>query len=118
MKTCDYCGRENEDAAARCVECGTEFVAKPSQAGGEPPWEKIATIENEVEAERLEVDLNGREIPHLMRSYSDPAFSGIYQAMQGWGHVEGPAEHREAILTVLKDIRESRSEAASTESET
>src|SRR5262245_28691246 len=25
MKKCTYCGRENEDAAAVCVECGTEF---------------------------------------------------------------------------------------------
>jgi hypothetical protein len=24
MKECAYCGRENEDAAARCRECGTE----------------------------------------------------------------------------------------------
>ncbi len=24
MKYCTYCGKENEDAAARCGECGTE----------------------------------------------------------------------------------------------
>lgn len=26
MKACTYCGRENEDAAAQCVECGTVWV--------------------------------------------------------------------------------------------
>jgi len=25
MKTCSYCGHVNEDAAAQCVECHTEF---------------------------------------------------------------------------------------------
>ena len=26
MKTCQYCGRENEEAAAQCKECGEEFA--------------------------------------------------------------------------------------------
>jgi hypothetical protein len=26
MKKCSYCGRENEDNAAHCFECGTDFV--------------------------------------------------------------------------------------------
>ena len=25
MKTCSYCGHANEDAAARCAECNTDF---------------------------------------------------------------------------------------------
>ena len=32
MKKCAYCGRENEDDAVNCSECGTEFVqASPTQ---------------------------------------------------------------------------------------
>lgn len=27
MKKCSYCGRENEDAAGYCAECGMEFLA-------------------------------------------------------------------------------------------
>src|SRR5205085_10487186 len=96
---------------------GTEFVSPPSPVETPPRWDKIATIETEVEAERLEVDLKSREIPHVMRSYRDAAFDGIFQTMRGWGHVEGPAEEREAILTVLKDIRQSSSESASAESD-
>ncbi len=26
MKSCPYCGAQNEDSATRCKECGTEFV--------------------------------------------------------------------------------------------
>ena len=35
MKECAYCGRENEDAALRCRECGTdEFnTGAPAKAG-------------------------------------------------------------------------------------
>jgi len=29
MKTCSYCGRENEDAADVCVECGTGMTSAP-----------------------------------------------------------------------------------------
>ncbi|HKQ40111.1 MAG TPA: zinc ribbon domain-containing protein [Verrucomicrobiae bacterium] len=30
MKKCGYCGRENEDGARFCVECGTEFFETPA----------------------------------------------------------------------------------------
>jgi hypothetical protein len=29
MKACSYCGRENEAAAPRCQDCGTEFYTEP-----------------------------------------------------------------------------------------
>ena len=33
MKTCDYCGHENEEDAIRCSECGTsEFIDKQGGA--------------------------------------------------------------------------------------
>ena len=37
MKKCAYCGRENEDDAVNCSECGTEFVqTTPPQSTPEP----------------------------------------------------------------------------------
>ena len=30
MKNCSYCGRENDDAAVGCSECGTEFNSLPA----------------------------------------------------------------------------------------
>ena|SRR5579859_619167 len=29
MKTCAYCGHQNEDAVVACVECGTQFGTPP-----------------------------------------------------------------------------------------
>ena len=32
MKTCSYCGRQNEDDSSGCRECGTEFYVAPQPA--------------------------------------------------------------------------------------
>jgi hypothetical protein len=31
MRTCDYCGKENSDAAVNCAECGTSLVASADE---------------------------------------------------------------------------------------
>jgi hypothetical protein len=42
MKACGYCGRHNDDLAARCRECGTPFpVGRPNPS--KPSWEFPAT---------------------------------------------------------------------------
>lgn len=33
MKTCTYCGRENDDGAATCFECGTKDFNLPEKRG-------------------------------------------------------------------------------------
>jgi hypothetical protein len=71
-------------------------------------WDRVATLEGEVEAELLDSYLTSRQIPHVMVSYRDTAFDGLFQATRGWGHIEAPPEHRDAILEILKDIRASR----------
>jgi hypothetical protein len=45
--------------------------------------ERIATLDNEVETRVLESELITRDIPHLMRSYHDSAYDGIYQLSMG-----------------------------------
>ena len=37
MKHCGYCGRENSDAAANCLECGTQFIEPAIPATGTQP---------------------------------------------------------------------------------
>ena len=49
MKVCSYCGRENENTALRCQECGTEefnVTAAPAKAGmpGLDPEEELVTL--------------------------------------------------------------------------
>ena len=70
---------------------------------------KIAILNSAVEADLLGALLKDQEIPHLIRSYHDSAYDGLFQKSMGWGHVEGPDEVAEEIHTLLDRLR---SEAA------
>lgn len=67
--------------------------------------EKIAVLEHEIEARLLEAELHAREIPHVIRSYHDQAYDGVFQLQKGWGVVVAPEEFRDEILTILHDLR-------------
>lgn len=66
----------------------------------------ITILRNEVEARLLASLLNDRSIPHLIRSYYDSAYDGLFQSQKGWGRVEAPESHKEEILEILEDLRE------------
>jgi len=111
VKTCSYCGRENADDATFCRECGTGFVGTPPKTEGSAPWEQIAVLGHEIEAERLAAELDQRAIPHVLTCYSDPVVSSLFQVSHGWGHVEAPAEHKDAVLSILRELRQRDSES-------
>ena len=67
--------------------------------------ERIAVLENEIEAMMLGAELDALNIPHAMISYYSSAFDGLFRVFQGWGHVEAPPEFRDEILTVLENLR-------------
>jgi len=66
---------------------------------------KIATLDNEFEAQLLDSILTERNIPHLMRSYHDSAYDGLYQTQKGWGHVSAPLSCRHEVMEILSDLR-------------
>ncbi len=68
--------------------------------------EKIAVLESEVQAELVDSVLDERDIPHLMRSYHDSAYDGIFQTHAGWGQIEAPAAFRDEILAVIEDVKQ------------
>ena len=123
MKTCTYCGRENEDQATKCLECGTEFVPDSASTEHAPKgpdetgrFEKIAVLDNEVQAELMDGVLSDRKIPHIMQSYHDSALDGLFQAGKGWGAVLAPESSRAEILAALAEIRR-QSQSASGDAE-
>jgi len=80
--------------------------------------ERIADLRNEIEAQLLAGELAELDIPHLMKSYYDGAFDGVYQFSKRWGHIEAPSEFRDKILEILVGIRQgSLNEEDSTEDE-
>lgn len=70
-----------------------------------PPFVKIALLDNAIEAQLIDSVLNDQSIPHMLRSYYDTAYDGLFQVQKGWGEVRAPAAFKETILEILESIR-------------
>lgn len=68
-------------------------------------YEKILTLENECEAHLLGSALEDHGIPHLIRTYHDTAYDGLFQFQMGWGHLEAPPCHRDEILEIFETLK-------------
>jgi hypothetical protein len=66
---------------------------------------KVTILENEIEAQLLDSILTERNIPHIMRSYHDTAYDGLYQAQKGWGYVGAPKRYRKEIMGIISELR-------------
>jgi hypothetical protein len=66
---------------------------------------KVIVLDNEIEAQLLDSILDERDIPHLMVSYHDTAYDGLFQTQKGWGHVSAPALFKQEILEILNAVR-------------
>jgi hypothetical protein len=67
---------------------------------------KILLIKNEIESMLLDEILTGKNIPHMIRSYHDSAYDGLWQTQSGWGHLEAPEEYSEEILRIYNEMSE------------
>jgi hypothetical protein len=66
---------------------------------------KVIVLDNEIEAQLLDSILSERDIPHLMVSYHDTAYDGLFQTQKGWGYVSSPALFKQEILEILDEVR-------------
>jgi hypothetical protein len=69
-------------------------------------YQKITTLQNEIQANILEAELKARKIPHILRSFHDSAYNGIYQQQRGWGIIEAPIRYQSEILEILADLNQ------------
>jgi hypothetical protein len=67
-------------------------------------YTKILVLRNEVEAHLMEQALTSQGIPHLVRSYHDSAYNGLFQTQKGWGHIEAPADRKEEIKAIYQEV--------------
>lgn len=65
---------------------------------------KILVFENEIEARLLEEILTEKQIPHMIRSYHDSVYDGLFQVQSGWGHLEAPSSFKEEILKIYEEM--------------
>ncbi len=69
---------------------------------------RIAVLENSFQAQLLADVLKERNIPHVIRSYHDTAYDGLFQMGQGYGCVEADASFGEQIRTILQELEQAR----------
>ena len=67
---------------------------------------RVAVLDNEIQAQRVEQLLTERGVPHVIRSFHDTAYDGIFQMQQGWGSVDAPEEFRDKVLSAVESIGE------------
>jgi len=72
----------------------------------ESKFEKIAVLENVIEAQITASILQEECIPHRVRSFHDTAYDGLFQFQLGWGVIYAPPEFRGTILDLLQKVRE------------
>jgi len=65
---------------------------------------KVLVLRNEVEAQLIDQALTEQGIPHLIRSYHDSAYDGLFQTQKGWGHVEAPPECKDEIRAIYEEL--------------
>ena len=65
---------------------------------------KILSFGDQFEAMLLDEILNERNIPHIVKSYSDLALSSIWQTQSIWGHLEAPEEFKSEIMDIYNNM--------------
>ena len=65
---------------------------------------KILYLSSEIEAIRIKEILDSNDIPHIIRSYHDSAYDGLFQNQYGWGVLEADETNEEIILDLVKDL--------------
>jgi hypothetical protein len=65
---------------------------------------KILVFKNQIEAILLGEILTEKQIPHIIRSYHDSAYDGLWQTQSAWGHIEAPEEFRKEILLMYSEM--------------
>ena len=64
---------------------------------------RILTLNSQIEALRIKDILDSYEIPHIIRSFFDSAFDGLYQNQSGWGVLEADEADENRIIEILKE---------------
>jgi hypothetical protein len=68
----------------------------------------ILELRNFSEATWMDAILTEEQIPHRVVSNGDPAYAGIFQVQNGWGHIEAPPEYEGEIHRIYRDMQKSR----------
>ncbi len=75
------------------------------KANPEDIFIKIASLENEFEAQVLKDALDKEQIPTLIRCFKDTAYDGIYILQKGWGNILVPEKYKEKATQIVSALK-------------
>jgi hypothetical protein len=67
-------------------------------------------LENQSEAQIFEGILQENDIPHVIVSFHDTAYDGLYQFQYGWGYAEIPEEYLAKAQELHEELKEEKNE--------
>ncbi len=65
-------------------------------------------LRNQSEASLLHGILEEDGVPHMIRSFHDRAYDGLWQFQEGWGYVETEARFASGVRVLLEVLRKNR----------
>ena len=65
-------------------------------------------LRNQSEASLLHGILEQDGVPHMIRSFHDRAYDGLWQFQEGWGYVETEARFASGVRVLLEVLRKNR----------
>jgi hypothetical protein len=65
---------------------------------------RILVFKNEIEATLLDEILNDKGIDHMVRTFHDSAYDGMWQTDTAWGFLEADEENKEEILKIYDEM--------------
>jgi hypothetical protein len=65
---------------------------------------KILILSNSIEANLIDEILNEKGIPHIIRSFHDSAYDGLWQTQSTWGQLDAPPEFKEEIISIYNEM--------------
>ena len=65
---------------------------------------RILVLNNEIEAKLFSEILTEKNIPHMLRSYRDSAYDGLWQTPSCWGQLDALEKDRDEILKIYQEM--------------
>jgi hypothetical protein len=65
---------------------------------------KILVLSNAFEATLLDGILKENNIPHIIRSYHDSAYDGLWQTQTAWGQIDAPEQYKDEIIRIYENM--------------
>lgn len=81
------------------------MISSSDKAMSKGDYQKVAVASDRFEADLISQALQEEGIPHLIRTYHDTAYDGIFIPQKGWGAIMVPKEMQQQAEAIIAELR-------------